>query len=88
MRTILDGRPWFQLASHFFRKLFDFGLLSEAGADAYRRILIALIAVILSVGLLATRMYLSKYVALSQRSYDWGSGYQSNRGPYQSGDPR
>ena len=72
-----------QLASHFFRKLFDFGLLSEAGADAYRRILIALIAVILSVGLLATRMYLSKYVALSQRYYDWGSGYQSNRGPYQ-----
>ena len=83
MRTTLDERPWLQLASHFFRKLFDFGLLSEAGADAYRRILIALIAVILSVGLLATRMYLSKYVALSQRYYDWGSGYQSNRGPYQ-----
>ena len=58
MRTTLDERPWWQLASHFFRKLFDFGLLSEAGADAYRRILIALIAVILSVGLLATRMYL------------------------------
>jgi hypothetical protein len=82
MRLSLDERPWYQLTTHFFRGMFDFGILSDAGSDAFRRILIGIIVVMVSFGLLLTRMYLSKYTALSEKFHDWGTGYQLNRGPY------
>ena len=83
MRLRLDEQPWYQLTTHFFRGLFDFGMLSDAGSDAFRRVLIGIVAVTLSFGLLLTRTYLSKYAALSEKYHDWGTGYQLNREPYQ-----
>jgi hypothetical protein len=82
MRLMLDDRPWYQLSTHFFRRLFDFGILSDAGSDAFRRALIGIAAVALSFGLLLTRMYLGKYSALAEKYHDWGTGYQLNREPY------
>ncbi len=78
----LDERPWYQLTIHFFRGLFDFGVLSDAGSDTFRRMLIGIAAVTVSFGLLLARMYLSKYTALSEMFHDWGNGYQLNREPY------
>jgi hypothetical protein len=84
MRLVLDERPWYQLATHFFRGLFDFGVLSDAGSDAFRRALIGIVAVTVSLGLLLTRMYLHKYTALSEVFQDWGGASSlTNRGPYQ-----
>jgi hypothetical protein len=83
MRLMLDERPWYQLTAHFFRGLFDFGVLSDAGSDAFRRVLIGIVAGVVAFGLLLARMYLSKYAALSEMFHDWGTGYQLNREPYQ-----
>jgi hypothetical protein len=79
----LEERPWYQLTIQFFRELFDFGILSDAGADALRRLLIGFVAVMLSLGLLLARMYLQKYTLLSELFHDWGTGYKLNREPYQ-----
>lgn len=83
MRLRLEDRPWYQLTTHFFRELFDFGILSDAGADALRRLVIGLAAVMVSLGLLLARMYLQKYTLLSELFHDWGTGYKLNREPYQ-----
>jgi hypothetical protein len=83
MRPTLDDRPWYQLTTHFFRGLFDFGMLSDAGADAVRRVLFGFVAVMMSLGLLVTRMYLQKYTELSEMFHDWGAGYRLTREPYQ-----
>jgi hypothetical protein len=45
------------LVRHFFYGLFDFGVLSEAGSDAFKRVLIGIIAVMLTFGLLLARVY-------------------------------
>jgi hypothetical protein len=83
MRPVLDERPWYQLVTHFFRGLFDFGVLSDAGSDAFRRALIGIVAVTVSLGLLLTRMYLHKYTALSEVFQDWGGASSlTNREPY------
>jgi len=82
MRLLLDERPWYQLTTHFFRGLFHFGILSDAGSDAFRRVLIGIVAATLSFGLLLTRAYLAKYTALSQMFHDFGSGYTLTRAPY------
>lgn len=66
MRLRLAGRPWFQLTAHFFRGMFDFGVLSDAGSDTFRRTVIGIIAVTVSFGLLLTRVYLSKYRELAE----------------------
>ncbi len=83
MRPALDDRPWYQLTTHFFRGLFDFGMLSDAGADAVRRVLFGFVAVMMTLGLLVTRMYLQKYTQLSEMFHDWGAGYRLTREPYQ-----
>ena len=83
MRRRLEDHPWYQLTTHFFRGLLDFGILSDAGADAFRRLLIGIVAVMVSLGLLLTRMYLQKYTLLSELFHDWGTGYKLNREPYQ-----
>jgi hypothetical protein len=82
VRLRLEDRSWYQLTPHFFRGLFDFGILSETGSDTFRRLLIGITAVMLTFGLLLTRMYLAKYAALSEKYHDWGSGYLLNREPY------
>ena len=50
---------WYRLTAHFFVGLFDFGVLSEAGSDAFRRVLIGVIAAMLTFGLLLARMLMS-----------------------------
>jgi hypothetical protein len=72
--SMLEDRPWYRLTSHFFLGLFDFGVLSEAGSDAFRRVLIGIVAVMLTAGLLLVRMYMGKYAALSE--------IFTRRGPY------
>ena len=57
LRERLDDRPWYRLTSHFFSALFDFGVLSEAGSDAFRRVLIGIVAALLTFGLLVARIY-------------------------------
>lgn len=66
MRLMLDERPWYQLTTHFYRGLFRFGILSDAGSDAFRRVLIGIIAVTMSFGLFLSRAYLSKYAELGE----------------------
>lgn len=83
MQPTLDERPWYLLTAHFFRGLFDFGILSDAGADAVRRVLFGFVAVMMTLGLLVTRMYLQKYTELSEMFHDWGAGYRLTREPYQ-----
>ena len=53
----LADQAWYRLTAHFFSGLFDFGMLSEAGSDAFRRVLIGIIAVLLTFGLLLARMF-------------------------------
>ena len=78
----LEHRPSYQLTTHFFRELFGLGILSDAGADAVRRMSIGIVAVMMTFGLLLTRMYLQKYTLLSEMFHDWGTGYTLNREPY------
>jgi len=57
IRTAVEVQPWYRLTAHFFAGLFDFGVLSEAGSDAFRRVLIGIAAAMLTFGLLLVRMY-------------------------------
>lgn len=70
----LKDRPWYRLTVHFFLALFDVGSLSNSGSDAFRRVLIGLVALMLTSGLLLVRMYMGKYTALSEMF--------TRRGPY------
>jgi len=47
------------LVRHFFFGLFDFGVLSEAGSDAFQRVLIGIVAAMLTFGLLLARILAS-----------------------------
>jgi hypothetical protein len=53
------------LTRHFFLALFDFGIFSQEGADAFVRVLIGLFSALLALGFLLVRMYAGKYGALS-----------------------
>jgi hypothetical protein len=55
----------FVLARHFFAALFDFGLLTDDGAESLKRALLGTLAVALGLGLLITRVYMIKYAVLS-----------------------
>jgi len=52
-------QAWYRLTAHFFVGLFDFGVFSEAGSDAFKRVLIGIIAVMLTFGLLFARILMS-----------------------------
>jgi hypothetical protein len=58
-------RPAGLLTGHFFLALFDFGIFSQEGADAFVRVLIGLFSALLALGFLLVRMYAGKYGALS-----------------------
>jgi hypothetical protein len=62
----MRDQPWFVLARHFFSALFDFGSLSDAGAESFKRALLGLAAIFASLGLLLARVFLKKYRMLSQ----------------------
>jgi hypothetical protein len=61
----LRERPIGLLTRHFFRALFDFGVFTQEGADAFVRVVIGLSAFLISLGLLLVYMYAKKYAALS-----------------------
>src|SRR5262245_34942265 len=63
MSPIRD-RVSYRLTKHFFSSLFDFGVLSETGADSFKRMLMGICAAVLAFGLLLLRMYVAKYEAL------------------------
>lgn len=66
IRSTLEDSPWYRLTAHFFLGLFDVGVLSDSGSDAFRRVLIGIVAVMLTSGLFLVRMYMGKYTALSE----------------------
>jgi hypothetical protein len=53
-----------RLAKHFFSAMFDCGILSTAGADSFKHMLVAGIGGIVAFGLLLTYLYAGKYAAL------------------------
>jgi hypothetical protein len=59
LRSRFADRAWYRLTAHFFVGLFDFGVLSEAGSDAFKRVLIGIIAAMLTFGLLLARILMS-----------------------------
>jgi hypothetical protein len=65
MSTAFRERPAGLLTRHFFHALFDFGIFSQEGADAFVRVLIGLCSALLALGFLLVRMYAGKYGALS-----------------------
>lgn len=65
MTKTLRASQWVLLTRHFFTGLFDFGVFSQQGADAFVRTIIGLIAMILSSGFLLLRVYAHKYAELA-----------------------
>jgi len=59
-----SGRPAGLLTRHFFHALFDFGVFTQEGADAFVRVIIGMISLLISLGLLLVYMYAKKYAAL------------------------
>ncbi len=59
LQSRVKDRAWYRLTAHFFVGLFDFGVLSEAGADAFQRVLIGIVAAMLTFGLLLARVLMS-----------------------------
>ena len=57
-------RPAGLLTRHFFHALFDFGVFTQEGAAAFVRVIIGLVALLISLGLLLVYMYAKKYAAL------------------------
>jgi hypothetical protein len=64
MMARVRDRPLGLLTRHFFRALFDFGVFTQEGADAFVRLVIGLISLIVTLGLLLVYMYAKKYAAL------------------------
>ena len=58
------------LTRHFFTSLFDFGFLSDDGAESLKRALLGSLAVALALGLLLTRVFMAKYGMLSAGPVD------------------
>jgi hypothetical protein len=59
-----SDRPFYRLSRHFFTRFFDLPFLHDSGPETAVRVVIGLLAVILTAGRLLTRMYLTKYVQL------------------------
>ena len=56
------------LARHFFTSLFDFGILTDKGADSFKHALLGALAVAMGLGLLLVRVFMAKYAALGAAS--------------------
>ena len=66
----MRDRPEIVLTRHFFTSLFDFGFLSDEGAESLKRALLGSLAVAIAVGLLLARMFRVKYLVLSAGPVD------------------
>jgi hypothetical protein len=53
------------LMRHFFTSLFDFGVLSDEGADSLKRVLLGGLALAIAGGLLLVRVFMAKYGMLA-----------------------
>ena len=61
-------RPAGHLVRHFLSGLFDFGILSETGAASFKRTMLGIATVFLSLGLLLARVYLARYGRLADEA--------------------
>ncbi len=66
----MPDRPVVVLARHFFTSLFDFGFLSDDGAESFKRALLGVVAVAMGLGLILVRLFMIKYGSLSPDGYD------------------
>jgi len=66
----VHDQPWRVLTRHFFNAMFDFGFLSDAGAESFKRMLMGAAAVGLGIGFGMVRVYITKYANLSNASID------------------
>ena len=57
--------PTAELTRHFFREFFYVGFLTDLGADSFLRVMISLLAGVLSLGLLVPIVFFRKYVDLA-----------------------
>ena len=62
-RRLADRVEW-RLSAHFFRAMFDFGVLSEAGADSLKHLFIGSIGGFVSAAWLMVVIYADKYLVL------------------------
>ena len=61
----MRDRPAVVLTRHFFTSLFDFGILSDEGAESLKRVLLGVLALAIAGGLLLTRVFMAKYGMLA-----------------------
>jgi hypothetical protein len=54
-----------ELARHFFREFFYLGFLTDAGADSFIRLMISILAGVLSLSIFLPLLFFQKYVALT-----------------------
>src|SRR5678815_4560274 len=69
MKAPVRERAGYRLATHFFQSLFDLGFLSEEGAEAFPRVVIGLVSLLVTFGLLVARLYLGRYAGLAPDEY-------------------
>jgi hypothetical protein len=55
----------YRLTGHFLRAMFDFGVLSQEGADSFTRLLLGATGAVIALGFALTRIFAGKYAALS-----------------------
>ena len=60
----LADRPEWRLAAHFFRAMFDFGVLSEAGADSLKHMFAGGVGGFVAAAWLMVVIYVDKYLVL------------------------
>jgi hypothetical protein len=58
------ARPGWRLTVHFFRALFDFGILTDAGVDSLKHMFLGAVGGFVAFGWVLLRIYVSRYAAL------------------------
>jgi hypothetical protein len=64
VRARLADRAWWRLTRHFFGTMFDFGVLSEAGADSLKHLFAGSIGGFVAAAWLVVVIYADKYLVL------------------------
>jgi hypothetical protein len=64
VRARLADRPLWRLSTHFFRALFDFGVLSDAGADSLKHLFAGGVGGFVAAAWLMVVIYVDKYMSL------------------------
>ena len=65
MKSSSADPHWRTLTHHFFQTFFRLGFLDEAGQESFKRAVLGLVAVLAALGLLLSRIYLTKYAQLA-----------------------